>query len=65
LANKRGTTKGDDSINDYAEIEDTDQTNSSKNMARSYGKYEKLKDTPAHLYGMLVFCFLAKNTSEI
>jgi hypothetical protein len=52
LANRQNSTNVNDST-----VQQSDQTGTSKDMARSYGKYEKLKDTPDNLYGMFV-CIL-------
>lgn len=46
LTNRQNSTKENNV--DESVVEKPD-----KDMARSYGKYEKLKDTPDHLYGML------------
>ena len=45
-----------ENVNDST-VQQSDQTGTSKDMARSYGKYEKLKDTPDNLYGMFA-CIL-------
>jgi hypothetical protein len=45
-----------ENVNDST-VQQSDQTGTSKDMARSYGKYEKLKDTPDNFYGMFA-CIL-------
>ncbi|CAB3995572.1 SUN domain-containing 2-like [Paramuricea clavata] len=45
LANRQNSTNVNDST-----VQQSNQTGTSKGMARSYGRYEKLKDTPDNLY---------------
>ncbi|XP_028395376.1 SUN domain-containing protein 1-like [Dendronephthya gigantea] len=49
LANKQSSSKDDNNNVVDSTNKNPEQTNE---MARSYGKYEELKDTPDHLYGL-------------
>ena len=52
LTNRRNSTT-EDNVDDSVGEQPDKRASTSKDMARSYGKYEKLKDTPDHLYGTL------------
>ena len=52
LTNRRNSTK-EDNVDDSVGGQPDKRASASKDMARSYGKYEKLRDTPDHLYGTL------------
>ena len=52
VTNRRISTK-ENNVEDSVGEQPDKRASTSKDMARSYGKYEKLRDTPDHLYGTL------------